>query len=142
MKKSKLLVEHSYDFELIGLVSHVRDYKMAWIVNKELDLNLVKFDDIELDFITPPNLIIAHYFLSLPHGRIQLLKNRALNSTNQILYLIPELKSMDYFLLVHDRSFQISINTFATQLNKNTLIQNAMTLDVNKLKSKENLLTH
>ncbi|MEP0714079.1 IPExxxVDY family protein [Algoriphagus sp.] len=142
MKKAKLLLEHTYDFELLGLVSPVRDYKMAWHINRDLDMNLVKCDDLILEFMTPPTLIISQYFLSLPHGFVQLLKNKALNSTNQVSYLIPELKTMDYFLLVQDETFQISINTFANQLAKNPDVQNVMKLDVTKLKSKENLLTY
>lgn len=142
MKKAKLQIEHTYDFELLGLVSPVKDYKMAWLINRDLDLNLVKFEDLELEFMTLPSLKISQYFLSLPHGFVQLLKNKALNSTNQVSYLIPELKTMDYFLLVQDETFQISINTFATQLAKNRYIQNVMKLDVTKLKSKENLLTY
>lgn len=142
MKKAKLLIEHTYDFELLGLVSPVRDYKMAWLINRELDLDLIKSEDLLLEFLTLPSLKISQYFLSLPHGFVQLLRNKALNSTNQVSYLIPELKSMDYFLLVQDETFQISINTFANQLAKNSQIQNVMKLDVSKLKSKENLLTY
>ena len=142
MKKAKLLIEHTYDFELLGLVSPVKDYKMAWLINRDLDLNLIKSDDLLLEFMTLPSLKISQYFLSLPHGFVQLLRNKALNSTNQVSYLIPELKSMDYFLLVQDETFQISINTFANQLAENRYIQNVMKLDVSKLKSKENLLTY
>ncbi|MEB2776227.1 IPExxxVDY family protein [Algoriphagus sp. D3-2-R+10] len=142
MKKAKLLIEHTYDFELLGLVSPVRDYKMAWLINRDLDLDLIKSEDLLLEFLTLPSLKISQYFLSLPHGFVQLLRNKALNSTNQVSYLIPELKSMDYFLLVQDETFQISINTFANQLAKNRYIQNVMKLDVSKLKSKENLLTY
>jgi hypothetical protein len=142
MKKSKLIVEHAYDFDLLGLVSPVKDYKAAWLINRELELNLVKVEDLELDFYNGPTLKISQYFLSLPHGFVQLLKNKALNSTNQISYLVPELRSMDYFLLVQDETFQISINTFAEKLSQNPLVQNVMKLDVSKLKSKENLLTY
>jgi hypothetical protein len=142
MKKVKLLIEHTYDFELLGLVSPVKDYKMAWLINKDLDMNLIKSEDLVLEFMTLPSLKISQYFLSLPHGFVQLLRNKALNSTNQVSYLIPELKSMDYFLLLQDETFQISINTFANQLAKNRYIQNVMKLDVSKLKSKENLLTY
>ncbi len=142
MKKAKLLIEHTYDFELLGLVSPVKDYKMAWLINRDLDMNLIKSEDLLLEFMTLPSLKISQYFLTLPHGFVQLLRNKALNSTNQVSYLIPELKSMDYFLLVQDETFQISINTFVNQLAKNRYIQNVMKLDVNKLKSKENLLTY
>lgn len=142
MKKAKLQIEHTYDFELLGLVSPVKDYKMAWLINRDLDLNLVRSEDIEIEFLSLPGLKISQFFLSLPHGFVQLLKNKALNSTHQVSYLIPELKSMDYFLLVQDQTFQLSINTFANQLARNPFIQNVMRLDISKLKSKENLLTY
>ncbi len=142
MKKAKLHIEHTYDFELLGLVSPVKDYKMAWLINRELGLDMVRWDDLEIEFLSIPSLKISQFFLSLPHGFVQLLKNKALNSSNQISYLIPELKYMDYFLLVQDDTFQISINTFANQLAQNPFIQNVMKLDVTKLKSKENLLTY
>jgi len=142
MKKARLLVKHTYDFELLGLVSTVKDYKMAWLINRDLQLDLRKVADLELEFVATPNLKISQYFLSLPHGFVQLLKNKALNPINQVSYLIPELESMDYFLLVQDETLQISIDTFVDSLAKNQLVQEITKLDIKKLKSKENLLTY
>lgn len=65
MKKAKLHVEPTFDFELLGIVSPIRDYRMAWLVNKELDLNLVKADDLELEFLSAEkirNLSIFSFF--------------------------------------------------------------------------------
>ena len=142
MKKAKLLVEPTFDFELLGLVSPIREYRMAWLINQEMDLNLVKADDLELEFLNAPKLEISQYFLSLPHGFIQLLKNKALNSSQQLAYLIPELKNLDYFLLVQDETEQVQLSTFIDQLAKNSLIQSIVRIDISKLKSKENLLTY
>lgn len=142
MKKTKLQIEHTYDFELLGLVSPVKDYKMAWLINRDMHLNLVRSEDLILEFMTLPGLKISQFFLSLPHGFVQLLKNKALNSSNQISYLIPELRYVDYFLLIQDHTFQLSIHTFANQLVKNIFVQNVIQLDIAKLKSKENLLTY
>jgi hypothetical protein len=142
MKKAKLLVEPTFDFELLGLVSPIREYRMAWLINQEMDLNLVKADDLELEFLNTPKLEISQYFLSLPHGFIQLLKNKALNSSQQLAYLIPELKNLDYFLLVQDETEQMQLSTFIDQLAKNPLIQSIVRIDISKLKSKENLLTY
>ncbi|MCS5489134.1 MULTISPECIES: IPExxxVDY family protein [Algoriphagus] len=142
MKKVKLQIEHTYDFELLGIVSPVKDYKMAWLINRELNINLIRTEDLEIEFLSVPNLKISQYFLSLPHGYIQLLKNKALSSERQVSYLIPELKSMDYFLLVQDETYQIDAQFFASELSKNPFIQNVIKLDITKLKSKENLLTY
>ena len=142
MKKAKLVIEHTFDFELLGLVSPLKDYKLAWLINKTLDLNLVRKKDLELEFISSMKLEISNYFLKMPFGFIQLLKNKALNSTQQLAYLIPELKSMDYFLIIQDQTQQINSQTFVTHLSENPLIQSVIKIDVSKLKSKENLLTY
>lgn len=142
MKKAKLHVEPTFDFELLGIVSPIRDYRMAWLINKELELNLVKADDLELEFLSAEKLEISQYFLSLPHGFIQLLKNKALNSSEQLAYLIPELKNLDYFLLVQDETDQLELSNFMEKLSQNPLVQSIVRIDISKLKSKENLLTY
>ncbi|MDA0314646.1 MAG: IPExxxVDY family protein [Bacteroidetes bacterium] len=142
MKKAKLQIEPTFDFELLGIVSPIREYRMAWLVNQELELNLVKVDDLELEFLNAEKLEIAQYFLSLPHGFIQLLKNKALNSSQKPAYLIPELKNLDYFLLFQDETEQLDLSNFMEKLSRNTLVQSIVRIDISKLKSKENLLTY
>jgi hypothetical protein len=142
MKKTKLFIEPTFDFELLGLVSPVKDYKMAWLINRDLELNLVRSEEIHIEFLSSPKLEISQYFLSLPHGYIQLLKNKAINTSQQLAYLIPELRNLDYFLIVQDQTEQINIATFVDQLAKNPFIQSVVRLDISKIKSKENLLTY
>lgn len=142
MKKAKLIVEPSFDFELLGLVSPVKDYKMAWLINRELHLGISKAKDIMLEFVSLPTLEISQYFLALPYGFIQLLKNKSLNSSHQLAYLIPELRNIDYFLLVQDHTEQTNIATFVEALSKNAFVQSVVRLDISKIKSKENLLTY
>jgi len=142
MKKAKLQIEPVFDFELLGIVSPIREYRMAWLVNQELDLNLVKADDLELEFLNAEKLEIAQFFFSLPHGFIQLLKNKAINSSQQLAYLIPELKNLDYFLLVQDETEELDLINFVKKLSQNPLVQSIVRIDISKLKSKENLLTY
>jgi hypothetical protein len=78
----------------------------------------------------------------LPHGFIQLLKNKALNSAQQLAYLVPELKNLDYFLLVQDETEQLDLSNFMEKLSRNPLVQSIVRIDISKLKSKENLLTY
>ncbi|KEO72363.1 IPExxxVDY family protein [Anditalea andensis] len=142
MKKSKLQVIHEYEFDLIGLVAPIKDYKMAWLINKSLGIQLSKTKDYEVDFINKPRLIISQFILEKEHGFIQLLKNKAFSPLHQALYLVPELKSIDYFLVLQDYTFELNINDYIEELSENPLIQNVVRLDVSKLKSKENLLTY
>ena len=142
MKKSKLQFEPDFDFKLLEIVSPIREYRMAWLINQELELNLVKADDLELEFLNAEKLEIAQYFLSLPHGFIQLLKNKAINSTQSLAYLIPELKNLDYFLLIQDETEELDLINFVKKLSRNPLVQSIVRIDISKLKSKENLLTY
>ncbi|RZS97023.1 IPExxxVDY family protein [Cecembia calidifontis] len=142
MKKTKLLVEHHYEFELLGLVAPIKDYKMAWVINNTLGLKLVRISDFEPDFLNQPQMKIAQFFEEKEHGYTQLLKNRSLLEGRQTLYLVPELRMIDYFLLIQDLTFELNLNMYIERLSKVRYIQNVIKLDVSKIKSKENLLTY
>ncbi len=142
MKKTKLLVEHTYDFDLLGLVSPIKDYKLAWLINQNLGIELVKDKELIIEFVSAANLTISQYFMALPYGFIQLLKNKSLHSADQVAYLIPELKYVDFFMIIQDETEQASSDTFMQNLKGIAHIQNIMKLDIQKIKSKENLLTY
>ncbi|MBO4575219.1 MAG: IPExxxVDY family protein [Bacteroidales bacterium] len=46
VKKKKLVVEPFDDIKIIGICTHLADYKLAWHINKLLNINLIKYDDI------------------------------------------------------------------------------------------------
>ena len=142
MKRNKLIVEHIYDFELLGFVAPVKDYKMAWIINNALGLKLAKTEDYKLEFINGDNLCISQFKWEKENGFLQLLKNKSFILDTNSLYLIPELKIFDYFLLIQDFTSEVDINDYIERLSGNGLIQNIVKLDIDKIKSKENLLTY
>ena len=45
-KKRKIVVEPFDDIKIIGICTHIEDYKLAWHINKLLNINLVKYSDI------------------------------------------------------------------------------------------------
>lgn len=45
-KKRKIVVEPFDDIKIIGICTHLEDYKLAWHINKLLNINLVKYSDI------------------------------------------------------------------------------------------------
>src|SRR5690554_2406985 len=142
MKKNTLQITHQYEFDLLGLVAPLKDYKMAWIINKSLGFGLTKVADFHLDFVSQPELIISQYLQKKEHGYIQLLKNRSYSESGMVRYLIPELKFVDYFLIMQDFTYEMNLNSYIEGLSASNLIQNVVKLDISKLKSKENLLTY
>ncbi|UJP64606.1 IPExxxVDY family protein [Mongoliitalea daihaiensis] len=142
MKKNKLIFDYQFDFEILGFVAPVKDYKLAWAINKLLDLRLKKVDDYYLELINQPDLMVPQFIQIKEHGFVQLLKNKSNTFGPSPAYLIPELKVMDYFMLVQDFTEDININTYIERLSTVDFIQNVVKIDVTKLKSKENLLTY
>jgi hypothetical protein len=142
MKKSTLQITHHYDFDLLGLVAPLKDYKMAWLINRSMGINLVKVTDVRMEFLKQPVLFVSQYMLKKEHGFIQLLRNRSYSDSGFTGYLIPELKTMDYFLILQDYTLETNINSYIENLSASNLVQNVVKLDISKLKSKENLLTY
>ncbi len=48
MSKYNLDFEYEIDFELIGVASALPGFKIAWHINKTLDLNLCRIDDYKI----------------------------------------------------------------------------------------------
>lgn len=142
MKRSTLQVTPQYEFDLLGLIAPLKDYKMAWVINSSLGIKLIKGEDFRMEFLHQPDLILSQYILKKEHGYVQLLRNRSYSNPGLVRYLIPELKIMDYFLLLQDFTFEMDINSYIEGLSASRFIQNVVKLDVSKLKSKENLLTY
>ncbi len=94
MKKRRLEVEFAYDFELMGLISSARGYKLAWEINHTLGINLVRKDDLKMT-----TKEAEFFFVFFEHqsavNTVKLFRNR----TNEgDLYLVPEHSHLDYIL--------------------------------------------
>jgi len=48
MKKKRLDIEYTFDFDLYGIISNVKAYKLAWELNNLLGSKLQKKDDYEI----------------------------------------------------------------------------------------------
>lgn len=141
MKKRKLEAEFDYDFSLFGLISALKEYKLAWLLNNHLDVQLDKSKDIKIDFLKSQNLVISNYLYETEHSSFRLLKNKSMDQfEDNSAFLLPELNRFDYLVIV--RGFE---DTFTVQEIKNKLsaipnIQYVQNFHIDTLKSKENLI--
>lgn len=142
MKKNKLVLDYQFDFEILGFVAPVKDYKIAWAINRQVGLRLKKVNDYHLEFINQPDLLVPQFLQTMEHGFVQLLKNKSNTFGPSPAYLIPELKMMDYFMLIQDLTEELDINAYIGRLSEVSFIQNVVKIDITKIKSRENLLTY
>lgn len=142
MKKSKLILDIAYDFDfvLIGIISSARDFTLAWYLNKFLDIELKKQDDINYQFLKNDNFFISNYIFESDYSIIRLLKNRATEFLNiKKPYLLPELKTYDYFVILNGE-FAAYYKDFILKLQQIPEINYTKQIDYEALPSKENLL--
>ncbi len=132
MSKFVLEVEEEYDFHLIGISCHNKDYRLCWELNNVLNLDLTRVEDYIIDeahysfyeYIDDANYL-EHYFFA----------NRGSGG-----FLIPEQKKVDYFLLSKGNISDDLTNEFICKINSVSVVLTSFKIDPNLLKSKQNLL--
>ena len=139
MAKNRLVFDPDYDFELYGIITPVKEYKLAWELNKRLEIHLIKQPDIELEFIKEGPVIISNYRYEKDNSIYKMLRNKSVEQTdNKVIYLLPEFQKFDYFLIIHSQI--ISINEIANKIKSISLVDFVSHFDINGVKSKENLI--
>lgn len=138
MAKFLLEEEFEFDFSLLGISSHVKDYRLCWVVNKALSLDLVKLEDeIIIRHKNGENQSVFSIYYYLDNDsevEFELICNR-----HEHGYLIPELKTADYFLKISEY-YDGNLDEIIQILRKANLINMAFEIDVDTLRSKQNLL--
>ena len=141
MKKRKLNAEIEYDFDLYGLISTLKEYKLAWHLNNALDIQLDKVDDVKITFLKSKSLIISNYLYATEHSSIRLLRNRSADEfESDSLYVMPELKRFDFLLLVQGFEDTYDQARMKQQVGSVPQVQYVQSFVVDDLKSRENLI--
>lgn len=141
MKKRKLEAEFDYDFSLFGIITALKEYKLAWLVNSSLDVQLDKAKDIEIDFLNSENLIISNFLYQTEHSDLRLLRNKSMDQFGEnSIYLMPELKRFDYFMLASGLEDTFSDEVLKEKISGIPRVQYVQIFAVESLKSRENLI--
>ncbi|MCL9808238.1 IPExxxVDY family protein [Flavobacterium luminosum] len=144
------------DYDLIAIHTTLEDYRLAFKINRELEILLSKNDEeipIEIKkhkasfsrFTFEDEIAMMTWDLIQNKQEIELpvdSKTTSLFEDNLVttqVNLINELKKVDYFLKIeHDG--QIKTKEIITQIKKIDLISTVYEVDANEIKSKNNLI--
>ncbi len=139
MGKNRLVIDPDYDFELYGIITSIKEYKLAWELNSRLEIRLVKQPDIRLELIKDGPLLISNFEYGKDYLTYKLIKNKSVDqSVNKVNYLLPELQKFDYFLIINGQ-FKAQ-NDIISKLKEITIIDYISRFNANEVKSKENLI--
>jgi hypothetical protein len=100
MKKSKLIIEYDYDFELWGIRTSLRGYRLAWQLNTSLALHLVRQPDLLVGFKKNEEKKFSFYAHETPLNRLKLFKNKPVEADAGKYFLVPEFPHFDFIFLI------------------------------------------
>src|SRR5690606_15449238 len=99
MKKSKLVIEYDYDFELAGVISTLKGYKLAWEINRKLGIKLVRQPDLAVGFKNQEDRYFSFYAYETRLNRLKLFNNKPVDYETGKYFLVPEFPRFDFILL-------------------------------------------
>ncbi len=141
MAKNKLQVTYDFDFLLLALNANAKPYKLAWSLNRELKLNLIKAENIEIGFNEERSLSIQNFLETSEFQTVRLIRNRAEDVNDAYnAYLLPELKNFDYLIVLENETNTFDENVFITEIKRIPFVQFVTRIDIQSLKSKDNLI--
>ena len=143
MKLKKLQIDYEYDFVLFGVISSVKGFKLAWSINQALSVELVKVSDIDFTLRDRKNLKVISYQFETENSKYILLNNKLKDSGGADSgYVLPEMAKIDFLLRIDGETYPNTPEKILMKLKDLSTVEYVLRVDVNKLKSKENLLLY
>ena len=138
------------NYTLIGIHTALEDFKLAYLLNKNLDTHFSKAT-YSLDFESNASFSVYNYINEEYGFEWYLISNSFTEETTNALdtiilatetktYLIPEKKKVDYFIKIVGEPTQETIYKTVHQINQITQIVTSYTVEVDSLKSKQFLI--
>ena len=141
-------------FCLIAIYTNLVDYRLAYHLNKSLRINLKRntndidfnlrkgvysYYEYEDDGLVNWSLISNRYFYDKKIKNIELGLFNETKFFRKSISFISEREDVSFFLKVEDNISKIKLNKLITDIRNISNIISAHELDINKLKSKNNL---
>jgi len=139
MKKTKLVVEYDFGFSLIGITTTLKGYKLAWEINRQLSIQLIKKDDILVGFKGGVEKAFAAHAYETQLRFIKLIRNKPQEGENNKFFLAPEYPHFDYLLVIRDAEQSFAANILE-DIRKIPSVELAAFIPLDTLKSKENFI--
>ncbi|GAB4159103.1 MAG: hypothetical protein Tsb0033_13160 [Winogradskyella sp.] len=157
MALHKLMVDDFYDdtYKLIAIHCGLEDYRLAYLLNKSLDLRLQrKTEDIDMEYLTS-SYSIFEWNNSSQYVTWNLVSNvckkeedslysTGLFQTNEKVIktfnLVPEYKKVDYFIKISDEIQNVNEKLILNKLQNIPYIITSYSVNPSKLKSKDHLI--
>ena len=144
----------SDDYELIAVHSSLDDYKLAYMLNKELGVQLSKNLAYVEIAIPEGKSAFSNYIFDDEKNDVvwTLIENKTtiINSNKQTtslfeqvditVFLLPEFKKADYLIKIENIDYGFDSESIVDKIQKIKNVTTAYAIDITNLKSKNNLI--
>tara|TARA_R110001592_G_scaffold140938_1_gene362101 strand:- start:7513 stop:7926 length:414 start_codon:yes stop_codon:yes gene_type:complete len=136
MTKLLLNIEEEYDFFLIGISCHAKDYRLCWEMNRLLNIDLARTEDLDINLKTSIGKFSFYEFIDEEnYSEYFLISNRSAKG-----FLIPEQKNTDFLFMIKGAAYDSLIEEISEKIGASEIVLTSYNIDVDSLKSKQNLL--
>ena len=133
--KRLLEIDDEYDFSLLGISCHAKDYRLCWELNRTLNLQLAKYKSIK-SALKPDEKFSTSIF----DDEENLLEYTLISNKNNGKYLIPEYPQLDYFLKLSGPQHDFEIKEQKQKVQSLDLVLTVLQINPTSLKSGPNLV--
>ncbi len=135
----KINFDNDCEFLLAGLISAYKDYKVCFELNQLLSIDFQRKEDVVVPAGKPVSNTRHSYFLCPGKDGecYHVISNRDKEGTG---YFIPELRNIDYFLLVSEASGSFDMGKMVKSIRNIDIVSGAFELDPADIKSAEAFL--
>lgn len=122
-------------------MTNAREYKLAWSINKGLNINLIKQRDILIAMSNQGDLTITNLLYETENSTFRLIGNRSVGTSEEgNANLIPELSNFTHLFVVHDEGGNFSPQELTRLLKEISVIDYLTLIETEKLKNRDNLI--
>ncbi len=137
-KKNIIKSEFLFKGVLFGISATLKDFQLCWQINRKLNIDLVKQEDIKI--INRKKNKTSFYNLFIFEDEINKWKIYVVSNKHNGEYLMPEIKQSDYFLMVNGEINEIQKTELHVSLKQLNTIQLIVSIELSKIKSNQNLI--
>ena len=138
MKKKKLEIDYSYDFELLGLSTVAKGFKLAWEINNFLNSKLIKVDDLVVDEGNGMASSYSCYQQATPYNVLRLFRNKPNESDQSKNFLVPEHPHFDFILMIQGQ--ELDSKRLQKELKAIASIELVAFIPLDSFKTKNNFI--
>lgn len=138
IRKNKLEIEYSFNFELVGIRTSLKGYKLAWHLNRLLNVKLAKRKDLEVH-LKKGIASYDHYAFVTPLNALHLFRNKPVDSESGPAALVPEFPHFDFILMTQSEE-KLSGNRLQEYLRHVPSVELTALIPLSTLKSKETFI--